>query len=403
MSSSKAFDVEGLNAEIDKKAHDLFKTRTGFPQLQLFHRISAKSTYELAELLDSETNKFRSRIKALRNESNISPHVLTINQANSRQYLDISFELFKIVLAVYEVFPKFWKFVFVLGFKIRENEFQFAGCKKHIYHEICQDGLSERSAYMLRRAEYTKENAPVHQDNGDSPWSIRSTAVYCQSLSFRGSRNVTKKPKSTFLLIGQSESLPWQDTVFPNPEIESQRTLIPGRIHLFLVETSMRGWRNYMNWLDEELEIQTLLELDEHVQELELCQSDAVALRDKATNTSQMLSELLTHEYALALREIQEGGARDAAAFRDWTLISLFYLPITTVIGFFSSKFVLANNNGDISVIPKTSLLAACALPLMFVTIAAWWSVVVGYVVKYLVYIVGYVVGFGVTNLLLLS
>ena len=106
-------------------------------------------------------------------------------------------------------------------------------------------------AYMLRQVDRHGRALLA----GQSPWSIRQTAVYCQFISTGRSRDLTRKPKLTFMLIAPSKSAKKQVSSLLEYEITNEYAILPSKIHLLLVADSLKGWTDYMAWLETQLKV----------------------------------------------------------------------------------------------------------------------------------------------------
>jgi hypothetical protein len=185
---------------------------------------------------------------------------------------------------VYNVFPQIWKFVFAFGRKFVENEFDFPGFRALRTHpsnsssnEICglqiaflsrmfyktgygrenADGWIEL-AYILRRAELNHRELT----EGQSPWSIRQTAVYHK---FSLNPNSPRGSKSTFLLIAPSQTLESQLSDVFELSISDESASTPWNVHRLLLAESLRGWMEYMASLERELKDQVSVDSATHL------------------------------------------------------------------------------------------------------------------------------------------
>ncbi|TVY44398.1 hypothetical protein LSUB1_G002055, partial [Lachnellula subtilissima] len=140
---------------------------------------------------------------------------------------------------------------------------------------------------------------------------------------------------------------------------------------------------------DERCYLEEILEeLDEYVREAELLVQRANILKETARSTSQLISNLLSYEEAVALKDLTkesqaentlmrglaEKSTRDAAAVKILTVITLIYLPTTIVANFFSTQFVQTNDSGHMTLTSNAWLLAAIAVPLTIFTVMLWWT-----------------------------
>jgi hypothetical protein len=109
------------------------------------------------------------------------------------------------------------------------------------------------SAYVLRRVEL---NGRISTE-GQSPWSIRQTAVY-HKLNFNPnfSKESLYEPKSTFLLIALSKNAERRLSEFLELSISNRCALSPCNIQRLLVADSLGGWADYMAWLETQLKEQ---------------------------------------------------------------------------------------------------------------------------------------------------
>ncbi|TVY43946.1 hypothetical protein LOCC1_G005609 [Lachnellula occidentalis] len=140
---------------------------------------------------------------------------------------------------------------------------------------------------------------------------------------------------------------------------------------------------------DEKCHIEEFLEeFDEYVREAEILAQRANILKKTARSTAQLISDLLSYEEAVALkdltkesqaestlmRELAEKSTKDAAAVKILTVITLIYLPTTIVANFFSTQFVQTNDSGHMTLTSNAWLLAAIAIPLTIFTVMLWWT-----------------------------
>lgn len=108
---------------------------------------------------------------------------------------------------------------------------------------------------MLRRVEL---NGRAQTDD-DNPWSIRQTAVY-HKLSTPKVQNASSpmdQAKSTFLIVAPSENAESQFAQCLNQSKEEEGvSLSPWNVHRILVADSLRGWMDYMAYLEKRLKDQ---------------------------------------------------------------------------------------------------------------------------------------------------
>ena len=106
------------------------------------------------------------------------------------------------------------------------------------------DGRLE-STYVLRRVEL---NRRVLTD-GQSPWSIRQTAVYHNFTATPDS----KQSSSVFILIAPSPKVENQLSQSLDLSESNERAIGPWNVHRLLLANSLSGWMDYMAWLEETL------------------------------------------------------------------------------------------------------------------------------------------------------
>jgi hypothetical protein len=115
---------------------------------------------------------------------------------------------------------------------------------------------------MLRRVEL-KNRAVVE---GDSPWSIRQTAVYhrlesnikgCDNPHPEESKVAPVESRSTFLLISPPENVELQfvDCLEQNTSKDDSPLSI-WNTHRILIADSLRGWMDYIAYLEQRLKHQ---------------------------------------------------------------------------------------------------------------------------------------------------
>jgi hypothetical protein len=114
----------------------------------------------------------------------------------------------------------------------------------HRYRKHKTDEGSEL-AYVLRRVELNHRLLA----EGQSPWSIRQTAVYHKFAMTPDS----KQSSSTFILIAPSPKLESQLSQSLDLSKSDERAIGPWNVHRLLVANSMNGWMDYMAWLEETL------------------------------------------------------------------------------------------------------------------------------------------------------
>jgi hypothetical protein len=116
-----------------------------------------------------------------------------------------------------------------------------------LVHVNCGANLWTELAYMLRRVELHGRDLA----EGQSPWSIRQTAVYHRVM-----HPTDPNFKSMFLLIAPSERVETQLRNWLHRAISNDAKFSPYTLHLLLVNDSLRGWIDYIAWLGNQLKEQ---------------------------------------------------------------------------------------------------------------------------------------------------
>ncbi|KAL9063518.1 MAG: hypothetical protein Q9157_008208 [Trypethelium eluteriae] len=328
MTSFHKHDDKALAAKILTKSQEVFMAREGTAQLQLISKFdeAPMDRKTASSVPESKRIAHRSHIDALYRERNASPHVLAISQENTWASLDISLDLFKDFLDVYNVFAKFWNCIFVFSRKNKENEFEFPGCVSNIQYtnNTCKDADVHEIAYVLRRV----EEHGRHLENGDSPWSIRQTAVYSQFITTNACENNLNEPKATFLLVAPSRDSKMQLPSLSDRTYSKERTLVSSQIHLALVEDSLKGWGDYMAWLEMELKGMSNRVIFTDVGEkrkrptnFDVTFEDRQNLKRHEDLVSDLkLSDILNYENAVALKSVAHESQEESKSMTQLTV-----------------------------------------------------------------------------------
>lgn len=102
---------------------------------------------------------------------------------------------------------------------------------------------------MLRRVERNnRANA-----NGESPWSIRQTAVYNRLTTKPADDAAAGKSKSMFLFVAPSPNVEQQLGQCLEQSLSNEDAISPWNVQRILVADSMRNWMEYMAYLEEQL------------------------------------------------------------------------------------------------------------------------------------------------------
>jgi len=250
-------DLRSLRAKVDGKAHDLFKAKDGVASLQVTQvfrdrraNCSVGSIQTGAFVQDQDVWNL-GEIRALRNNTNDITQIFTIQQDRSWTTVNISRESFETFMGTYSITPSFWKSMFTFGRKSEENEFEFPGfnCRKTRAGNS-GTALDYEFSYMLRRAELNGRS----EEDGESPWSIRQTAVY-HKLTCDDRSSVSG---STFLLVAPSDNFRSQlKECLESSTADETETLSCWNTHRILCADSLKGWSDYMVWLQKKLKEQS--------------------------------------------------------------------------------------------------------------------------------------------------
>ncbi|KAH8774172.1 hypothetical protein BGZ57DRAFT_763271 [Hyaloscypha finlandica] len=232
-------DMRTIRMKVDQKAHDLFKEKPGQAPLTVTRILNPQETNATPFEKDIKVLNL-SDIKRLRNESKDVSQIFTINQDRSWTTLNTSREVFESFMSTYEIMPPFWRCVFTFGRKSEENEFEFPRfgqrrSRNPKSNSVIQD--QPEFSYVLRRVEL--KNREVAE--GDSPWSIRQTGVYHRL-----------EPKTNACETLQQE----QNKTSLQTTSAGEALLSVWNTHRVLLADSLRGWMDYMSYLEQRLKHQ---------------------------------------------------------------------------------------------------------------------------------------------------
>lgn len=101
------------------------------------------------------------------------------------------------------------------------------------------------SAFILRRVELHHRRGI----EGQSPYSIRQTAVYHTWNPDPG----LSRTASTAILVAPSRTVELQLEKHAENGTVSEKTIAHWKLYELLVADSIRGWMEYIAWLNEEL------------------------------------------------------------------------------------------------------------------------------------------------------
>ncbi|KAL2063166.1 hypothetical protein VTL71DRAFT_6238 [Oculimacula yallundae] len=257
-----------LHTQLDERAHNLFKSKTGTAPFQVTRVVNNEDSGVASER-GNFTRLVRdidvcdlAQLKVLRNLEDCT-QIFTVGQDRSWTTLNISQDIFESFMKIYEITPHFWKHLLTFGRKSGGNEFQFPGFSR------CRSSPSDwespskyELSYMLRRVELNGRT----EEHGESPWSIRQTAIYHQIICQQGAKSsfhekVAKAShdiRSTFLLITPSTGAKAQLTQFLQQDVSRQMMVLScWNIHKALIADSLTGWSDYLAFLQGKLKIQS--------------------------------------------------------------------------------------------------------------------------------------------------
>ncbi|KAI9036742.1 uncharacterized protein KD926_001376 [Aspergillus affinis] len=234
-----------LAEKIESRSQDLFKARNDRPQLEVttFDRIKNSTEQWSLQIKQNLSISELSQLHILTEDTDACAQIYTIRHLRSWTTLNISHELFERLLKTYNVFPHFWKTVLTFGRKTEENEYAFPTFRGKSSRG--EHGKYEELTYVIRRVE--RNNRPV--ELGECPWSIRQTGVY-HKLRYP---NRDSPDKSMFILVAPSRSAEnCIETCFREASSEKEIMKPAFTVHERLVMDSLKGWMEYMAWLEEE-------------------------------------------------------------------------------------------------------------------------------------------------------
>lgn len=118
---------------------------------------------------------------------------------------------------------------------------------------MCQTAdESSESAYVIRRAERNHRKLT----EGQTPWSVRQSAVYhrydppADELLFSNSVS-NLNFRSTLLLVSPSKLIERKIGRLLELALSDEGSVAPCIIHSLIVADSIRGWMDYISWLEK--------------------------------------------------------------------------------------------------------------------------------------------------------
>ncbi|KAL2824961.1 hypothetical protein BJY01DRAFT_262813 [Aspergillus pseudoustus] len=240
-----------LIERVNTRSSKIFKEKHGRAQLELsiIDRIhDGSGDYVLARQPKTQINQIEELKKSSTQTSNECSRIYTIQHTRSWTTLDISRPLFDQLLDTHKIFNGLWRTILAFGMRLCENEYGFplpltreSRSGKIIHQEL---------AYVIQRVE---RNGRL---NSESPWSIRQTGVY-QKLT-QSERNL-EDAKALFLLVAPSSATENSvlDELSRKASEWADSTGSALCVHGCVVAESLKGWVDYMCWLEEQLKLKS--------------------------------------------------------------------------------------------------------------------------------------------------
>ncbi|PKY07200.1 hypothetical protein P168DRAFT_90161 [Aspergillus campestris IBT 28561] len=236
-----------LAERVESKATDLFQARKDRPQLEasfLYRSAASDNVWSLEKSPIVHINSAEELEKAESASSNACAQIYTIRHQRSWTTLNISHKLFQELLEKHRVFHHFWRSILTFGWRFEENEYGFPAFRAK--RSQSGRGKVDEITYVIRRVE--RNNRPVK--NGECPWSIRQTGIY-HRLAYEA---VGSQHKSTFILVAPSSIVDDEITKSLAQHHCADGVMNPAfAVHERLVLDSLRGWMDYMAWLESEV------------------------------------------------------------------------------------------------------------------------------------------------------
>ncbi|KAE8353248.1 hypothetical protein BDV28DRAFT_133503 [Aspergillus coremiiformis] len=237
---------QSLEERVNARSSNLFKARNQLPQLVVFVLVLSEDscgrrTWQAKQPI--QINDISELDRLQQEEITACVQIYTVAQVRSWTTLNISSELFRHLLNTQSAFPHFWRSVLTFGMKVAENEYAFPSFRAQ--NSQTGQGKVNEIAYVIRRVE--NKLRPTSQ--GESPWSIRQTGVYHKLTYPHDGSSST----SAFVLVAPSRAVETEVShSFPRRPSGEDITKLHFSMHESLIVDGLRGWMDYMAWLEAE-------------------------------------------------------------------------------------------------------------------------------------------------------
>lgn len=128
-----------------------------------------------------------------------------------------------------------------------------------ILPSIFSEGLEDNQVNVITEMGYILRRVELHGRKlveGQSPWSIRQTAVYHNDRECQNETEMEQsvgKIWSTFILIAPSPNVERKLCQLFHSSIIENNAIPSIYVHALLVVDSMKGWQDYLAWLGAEV------------------------------------------------------------------------------------------------------------------------------------------------------
>lgn len=184
----------------------------------------------------------------------ISDDISSIYAPHSRAALDITHEMFTLLLSYHQVSPSFLDFVFTFGNKMNARDFHYSGLREESWiqetsracslPELCRSGREIRLCYNLRSVEPSPNEV-------DMQWSIRQCATY-QSYDLETGNLLWIDIKANDVIKTRIKSeISLKSASKETLRFETFNKLLS--THLIMCDWSGENWRWYINDLEDRL------------------------------------------------------------------------------------------------------------------------------------------------------
>ncbi|KAF9887508.1 hypothetical protein FE257_010086 [Aspergillus nanangensis] len=313
-----------ISQRVKPKSKDLFRNRPDRPQLEVLliyrteHDAGTGSRFHVKPAITIDDLAGLQRLQT--DSKDAWAQIYTIRHERSWTTLNISYELFKHLLSVQNVYHHFWESMLTFGRKSSENEYAFPALRSRVVASEMNNHdkifFSAGNRQRLKNFEdYVTDMQVIMHTMIDTISGIgKSCQQYCE-LTCKD-----RQPDCCKHVIEEFEASATQAAMY-----------------------------------------------------LERAQ----VLKARVQSTSQLLADLLAYDQARALTELVQASqvesqgimelnkrsVDDAAAVKMLTVIGLIFLPSTIVANFFSTVFVNINDQDDLHVSHDVWYMAAVNKP----------------------------------------